>query len=120
MGLAPSEEDEDQVDRDQVDRAVSLQVPDSDSFIHSTAKKKGKVTRKSSARKRQKLYKVRDYTPVHSCTWPSYLPGLLSLRLVGATGARNFLRSLFSQLTLSMTRTLIVCWVDRSSVMKTA
>ena len=37
-------------------------------------------------------------------TWPSYLTDLLSLRLIGAVGARNYFSSSFSRWALRMTR----------------
>ena len=36
--------------------------------------------------------------------WPSYLTDLLSLRLVGMIGAKNCVKSLFSDLALNMAR----------------
>jgi len=46
-------------------------------------------------------YRLRFY----SGTWPSYLPGLLSIRLVVAIDTRNYARRSFSEWALRMTKT---------------
>jgi len=52
------------------------------------------------------LVKIRAVSAVFPSR-PSYLVDLLSLSLVGAVKARNYMRSSFSQRVLSMTRTWI-------------
>lgn len=43
----------------------------------------------------------------HIFSWPSYLPDLLRLRVVGALGARNYEKSSYSWWVLNMTSTSI-------------
>ena len=43
------------------------------------------------------LFNLFIYCLFHSGTWPYYLTDLLSLRLVGEVGARNYVKSSFSQ-----------------------
>jgi len=48
------------------------------------------------------LFNLFIYCLFHSGTWLYYLTDLLSLRLVGEVGARNYVKSSFSQWALSM------------------